>query len=392
VKLVAFLGPSLPAREARRIAPGCLVLPPARQGDLWRALSLRPRAIALIDGVFESEPSVWHHEILAALACGVRVVGGASMGALRAAELDGHGMEGAGRIYGWYRSGRVRDDAEVAMLHASAEHGFRGLTVPLVEVRWAALRARERRSISAADERTLVEAARGLFYQDRSWPKVLQAARSRLSPRGLLNFSRLARRGFPSLKAEDARACLRLAAGPHSSRGSLPLPERGRARPSSLVRRRRLHDAESRLAGAADPVDNESVLSALRERADASELLAQGLRRLLLAELVRSLALEPSPAEVAAAEARWLRSLGVSPARRESFFAASGLAADEARALCETLALEQLALDRAERLFPDGPSAEEGLALEARLRGEWSAVARQLAARGRPGRGRPAVR
>jgi hypothetical protein len=87
-----------------------------------------------------------------------------------------------------------------------------------------------------------------------------------------------------------------------------------------------------------------------------------------------------------------LRSLGVSPARRESFFAASGLAADEARALCETLALEQLALDRAERLFPDGPSAEEGLALEARLRGEWSAVARQLAARGRPGRGRPAVR
>jgi hypothetical protein len=392
VKLVAFLGPSLPAREARRIAPGCLVLPPARQGDLWRALSLRPRAIALIDGVFESEPSVWHHEILAALACGVRVVGGASMGALRAAELDGHGMEGAGRIYGWYRSGRVRDDAEVAMLHASAEHGFRGLTVPLVEVRWAALRARERGRISAADERALVAAAGGLFYQERTWPDVLEAARSRLSQRGLAALSRLARRGFPSLKAEDARACLRLAARPRPSGRPSSQPRRGPARPSSLVRRRRLHDAESRFAGAADPVGNDSVLSALRMRADASELLAQGLRRLLLAEFMRSLALEPSPAEVAAAEARWLRSLGVSPGRREAFFAASGLAADEARALCETLALEQLALDRAERLLPDGPSAEEGLALEARLRGQWSAVARQLAARARVSRGRPAAR
>ena len=392
MKLVAFLGPSLSAREARRIAPGCLVLPPARQGDLWRALSLRPSAIALIDGVFESQPSVWHHEILAALDCGVRVVGGASMGALRAAELDGHGMEGAGRIYAWYRRGRVRDDAEVAMLHASAEHGFRGLTVPLVEVRWAALRARERGRISAADERALVAAARGLFYQERSWPKVLQAARSRLSQRGLAAFSRLAGRGFPSLKAEDARACLRLAARPRRSRGPSSQAERGPLRPSSLVRRRRLHDAESRLAGATDPVGNESVLSALHARADASELLAQGLRRLLLAELVRSLALEPSPAEVAAAEARWLRSLGVSPGRREAFFAASGLAADEARALCETLALEQLALDRAERLFPDGPSAEEGLALEARLRGEWNAVARQLAARARAALGRRAAR
>src|SRR5205823_8696241 len=73
VKLVAFLGPSLPAAEARGT-----VLPPARKGDVWRALvRYRPAAIALIDGVFESEPSVWHHEILDALDAGVRVFGGA---------------------------------------------------------------------------------------------------------------------------------------------------------------------------------------------------------------------------------------------------------------------------------------------------------------------------
>ena len=65
--LVAFLGPSLTAAAARAAAPGVHVLPPARQGDVWRALALRPRAIALIDGVFESEPSVWHRELLGAL-------------------------------------------------------------------------------------------------------------------------------------------------------------------------------------------------------------------------------------------------------------------------------------------------------------------------------------
>lgn len=62
-KLVVFLGPSLPEAEAKRLAP-CTVLPPARQGDVWRAQRLRPRAIALVDGVLEAQPSVWHHACL----------------------------------------------------------------------------------------------------------------------------------------------------------------------------------------------------------------------------------------------------------------------------------------------------------------------------------------
>ena len=82
--LVVIVGPSLSAEEARRVAP-CTLLPPARQGDVWRALALRPRALVLLDGVFEAQPSVWHHELLAALEAGVAVFGGASMGALRAA-------------------------------------------------------------------------------------------------------------------------------------------------------------------------------------------------------------------------------------------------------------------------------------------------------------------
>ncbi|MGZ5959233.1 MAG: TfuA-like protein, partial [Myxococcaceae bacterium] len=102
--MIAFLGPSLPAAEARGL--GELELrPPARRGDIWRALVRAPRAIALVDGVFEASPSVWHHELRAALDAGVRVFGAASMGALRAAELAAEGMRGVGCVHAWVCAG-----------------------------------------------------------------------------------------------------------------------------------------------------------------------------------------------------------------------------------------------------------------------------------------------
>src|SRR5438128_2214252 len=94
--------------------------------------------------------------------------GGASMGALRAAELRTLGMTGVGRIFRWYRDGIVIDDAEVALLHADAEHGYRALTVPLVNVRWSAQRCLPPR---AAEQ--LIEASSRLFYQERTEGAVL---------------------------------------------------------------------------------------------------------------------------------------------------------------------------------------------------------------------------
>ena len=57
---------------------------------------LAPDAIGIVDGFFHQQPSVWHREILYALSQGVPVFGGASMGALRAAELADYGMTGVG--------------------------------------------------------------------------------------------------------------------------------------------------------------------------------------------------------------------------------------------------------------------------------------------------------
>ncbi len=407
-ELVVFLGPSLPAAEARRLAP-CRVLPPARQGDLWRALALRPRAVALVDGVFESVPSVWHHEILAALDAGVAVFGGGSMGALRAAELWREGVVGVGTIFGWYRDGRVEDDSEVALIHAGPEHGFRPFSLPLVNVRHAAGLARAARVLSAREAGALVEEAAGIFYQERTWASVLARVRPRWRSASAARWEAWAAGGIEDLKARDARETVRAAAaflaggrplpGPPpparerelsaGAREAASSPSRaregalGRApRPiSSLVRRRRLREGATLPWGAEEPLSSGAVLSALQRHREADELASRGLDRALLAAFARSAGLVATPEERAAAERGWLESLGVRPRDRGAFLSASGLDDGEAARLCDDLALCAQARDLAERLVPDGPSAEEGLAAEARLRGLWAEAAARLARR-----------
>ena len=377
--LVVFLGPSLPAAEARRLAPRCTVLPPARQGDVWRALALRPAAIALVDGVFESVPSVWHHELLDALDAGVAVFGGGSMGALRAVELARHGVVGVGRIFAWYRDGLVEGDDEVALLHGGAEHGHRPLTVPLVTVRWTAEVAVAERALERREGRALVTVARGIFYQERTWRRVLRAAAPALRPAALEALRALLRDHPPDPKAEDARATIAAAAAFVRGTASPPPTPAIPRRPSSLVRRRKLAGGVTLVGGRG--VESGRVLDALRSAGDAEALRDHGLRVALLAALARSLGLAPSAVDVGAARDAFFGERRVAARGRAAHLAASGLDAPDAARLFEDLALERALLAAAARAVPDGPSDEEGLALGARLSGRWMEVARRLAGR-----------
>ncbi|HVE87938.1 MAG TPA: TfuA-like protein [Myxococcales bacterium] len=232
--LVAFLGPSLGAVAARKLVP-CALWPPVGQGDVWRALELKPRAIALIDGVFGAQPPVWQREIVDALAEGVLVFGASSMGALRAAELAPLGMIGVGEIFRRYRDGDLVDDAEVALLYSGAEHGYQPFTVPLVNARHTAEVARRERILTRAQAAALVQRAERMFYQDRTWPRLLgpldRATRARLERR--------LSRGDLDLKAKDAAECLRTAAAWLRTR-QRPPPLRAPPPPSHARRRRGL--------------------------------------------------------------------------------------------------------------------------------------------------------
>ena len=110
-------------------------LPPAGCGDVLRAALRRPRVIAVVDGLFDRARAVWHKEILFALSEGIHVYGAASMGALRAAELDRFGMRGIGEVYRAYADGSLEDDDEVAVAHGDAGDGFRPVSDAMVDVR-----------------------------------------------------------------------------------------------------------------------------------------------------------------------------------------------------------------------------------------------------------------
>ncbi|PTT86423.1 tfuA protein [Pelomonas sp. HMWF004] len=133
-RVAVFLGPSLDRASALAVLPQAELLPPVAQGDVLRAVARGCQSLVVIDGVFEQTPAVWHKELLFAMSQGVRVIGAASMGALRAAELDRFGMEGVGWVYRQYAEG-LRDDDEVALLHTDAELGYANLSVPMIQVR-----------------------------------------------------------------------------------------------------------------------------------------------------------------------------------------------------------------------------------------------------------------
>ncbi|MEZ4294098.1 MAG: TfuA-like protein [Polyangiaceae bacterium] len=182
MRAFVFTGPTLSPEEGREHA-GAVFLPPAAQGDVLRAALSEPIAIGIIDGYFERVPAVAHKEILWAMSRGVHVLGSASMGALRAAELCAFGMVGVGSVFEAFRDGELEDDDEVAVAHATAEEGYRRLSDAMVTIR-ATLRSAEQRGLLSEGIRSALESrAKATFYADRSLSALVRdAAELGLSP------------------------------------------------------------------------------------------------------------------------------------------------------------------------------------------------------------------
>jgi hypothetical protein len=183
-----FVGPTLMASDARATWPDAVYLPPVRQGDVYRVFArLRPDAIGIIDGYFTHVPSVWHKEILHAMAEGIPVYGAASMGALRAAELVQFGMLGVGRIFEAYRDGMLEpyeepfeDDDEVAVVHGPEETGYIALSEALVNVRCTLAEAALHGIIAPESRDRLARFGKALCYPERSYDAILARAKGQV--------------------------------------------------------------------------------------------------------------------------------------------------------------------------------------------------------------------
>ncbi|MFD5347661.1 TfuA-like protein, partial [Streptomyces anulatus] len=161
-----FSGPTVSAARVREALPDAVTHPPVRHGDLMRLGAGPGDTVLIIDGLWHQSAPVRHKEILALLADGVVVVGAASMGALRAAELAPYGMVGIGRIFEGFRSGALDADDEVAVLHTD---DGRPLSEALVNLRTALIRAAADGQLETTEATRLANLARSLPYTRRSW-------------------------------------------------------------------------------------------------------------------------------------------------------------------------------------------------------------------------------
>jgi hypothetical protein len=207
--IYVFAGPTLSAAEGRKELDA-VFLPPAAQGDVYRAARDHPEAIGLIDGYFERLPSVWHKELLWAMSEGIHVYGSASMGALRAAELAPFGMRGVGATFEAFLQGDLEDDDEVAVVHAPEEAGFRPLSEAMVNIRATLTAAERARVIRPATRGALERLAKGLYYPERGYPALLSLAAREGGPAPELERLRAwLPQGRVNQKREDALAMLR---------------------------------------------------------------------------------------------------------------------------------------------------------------------------------------
>jgi hypothetical protein len=207
--IYVFTGPTLRAEEGRAELDA-VYLPPAAQGDVYRAALEHPQALGLIDGYFERMPAVWHKEILWAMEQGIHVYGSASMGALRAAELAAFGMRGVGTTFESFLRGELEDDDEVAVMHGAAEDGYRPLSEAMVNLRATLARAERDGVLGPPTRQRMEHLAKALHYPERCYPTLLAAAARAGAPRAELErFRAWLSQGRVNQKREDALAMLR---------------------------------------------------------------------------------------------------------------------------------------------------------------------------------------
>ncbi|MGO4872086.1 MAG: TfuA-like protein [Roseiarcus sp.] len=175
---VLFIGPTLHDlvdNGRLSFAPGIRCLPPASQGDIARAVRCGATVIGLVDGRYEDVAAPWHKEILYAIEQGVTVLGGASLGALRAAECAPFGMIGIGGIFERYRSGELVDDSDVAQCHAPDELGNVPMSEAFVNVEATIRKAEMVGDVEAEEAGSLLAIARGMFFKELCFERLAAA-------------------------------------------------------------------------------------------------------------------------------------------------------------------------------------------------------------------------
>lgn len=205
MKMIVFAGPSLEGTEPGGL-PAATHAAPIKRGDLTAVDDYD--VVVILDGEFGQHDSVSPKEILAVLEKGKTVIGAASMGALRASELDRFGMIGVGWVYDYFRRQTVRRDADVALAYSIFD--FKPMTVPMVDVEYWMERTFDAGLIDRKGRTIVVNTARQFFFAERTAGRLLGALRRVIGDQALDAVLAFSSGRIQSIKSLDAEAAIRL--------------------------------------------------------------------------------------------------------------------------------------------------------------------------------------
>jgi TfuA protein len=207
-KPIVFLGPSLSHEKAKKILDADY-RPPAKKGDFLRLAAdfdAAEMAVGFVDGVFLQDYPPTPIEVYHLLRKkGVLLVGAASLGALRAVELEKFGMVGIGKIFQLYKSSKLNADDEVAVTFAT-EGDYRLQSEAMVDIRYNLYLAHKNKVITENTKRLLVKLAKEIYFPHRKYMYILEEAKNRYPKleSEIDSFGRYIQSNRRSLKEMDA--------------------------------------------------------------------------------------------------------------------------------------------------------------------------------------------
>lgn len=176
-KPIIFIGPSLSPEKARRILEADY-RPPAKKGDLLRLAGLETvvNIVGLVDGLFlQDYPPTPIEVYQLAIKKNMVLVGGASLGALRAVELEKFGMVGIGKIFELYKKGKIHADDEVAVTFSEDRQVLQ--SEAMIDIRFNLFLAQRKKIIDEVTKRTIAKVAKSTYFPYRNYGDIIDQSK-----------------------------------------------------------------------------------------------------------------------------------------------------------------------------------------------------------------------
>jgi TfuA protein len=172
-KPIIFLGPSLSHEKARKIFQADF-RGPAKKGDLLRASGDIDDStiVCLVDALFLQDypPSpIEVYQLM--LNKNIKLYGAASLGALRAVELEKFGMIGMGKIFELYKKGKLTADDEIAVTFVEGEHQLQ--SEAMIDIRFNLFLAHRMGIINEITKKTIAKVAKNIYFPYRNYTDIL---------------------------------------------------------------------------------------------------------------------------------------------------------------------------------------------------------------------------